>query len=64
MAAEGAGARSCNCRLVRAQLRRLPTVDANDVVVGHCSNAPARRSFAVKQIDEVWDLHGEEIPIS
>jgi hypothetical protein len=27
-----------------------PAVDANNVVVCHCSDAPARRHFAVKQI--------------
>jgi hypothetical protein len=31
--------------LVLAQLDRLPAVDANNVVVCHCSDAPARRSF-------------------
>jgi hypothetical protein len=36
--------------LVSAQLDRLPAVDTNNVVVCHCSDAPARRHFAVKQI--------------
>jgi hypothetical protein len=31
--------------LIRAQLDQLPPVDANDVIVCHCSDAPARRSF-------------------
>jgi hypothetical protein len=36
--------------LVFAQLDRLPAVDTNNVVVCHCSDAPAWRHFAVKQI--------------
>ena len=36
--------------LVLARLGSLSPVDADDVIVCHCSNAPARRSFRCEQI--------------